>query len=216
MSIRIINEDIANEISAKLLEISAIKLSINKPFKWSSGWNSPIYCDNRLSLSYPELRTKIKEYLSLGIKGYFSDVDVIAGVATAGIPQGALVADELGLPFIYVRSKPKGHGMENMIEGTVQKGQKIVLVEDLISTGGSSLKAAEALKKEGCEVLGIAAIFTYGFDMAEKNFRNASVSGICLSHYNALIEQAIDKDYVKESEKISLESWRENPSNWNQ
>jgi len=214
MAIKMINEDIAREISAKLLEISAIKLNIKKPFKWSSGWNSPIYCDNRLSLSYPELRTKIKEYLSLGVKGYFPDTEAIAGVATAGIPQGALIADELGLPFVYVRSKPKGHGMENMIEGAIKPGQKVVLIEDLISTGGSSLKAAEALRNEGCQVLGIGAIFTYGFDMAETNFNMAKVPGICLSHYKELIEQAIKMEYVKETEKISLESWRQDPATW--
>lgn len=214
MSIRIINRDIAREISKDLLQISAIKLNIQKPFKWSSGWNSPIYCDNRLSLSYPDIRNRIKQYLCLGIQGYFKETEVIAGVATAGIPQGAIVADELGLPFVYVRSKPKGHGMENLIEGKVEKGQKVVLIEDLISTGGSSLKAAEALKSAGCEVLGIGAIFTYGFEEAEKNFRNAGVSAFCLSDYHELIDQAIDMDYVKETEKISLESWRDSPSDW--
>ncbi|MGB3464138.1 MAG: orotate phosphoribosyltransferase [Cyclobacteriaceae bacterium] len=212
---RIINRDIAKEISRDLLEISAIKLKIQKPFKWSSGWNSPIYCDNRLSLSFPELRSRIKQYLCLGIQGYFKDVDLIAGVATAGIPQGAIVADELNLPFVYVRSKPKGHGMENLIEGKVEKGQKVVLIEDLISTGGSSLKAAEALRAAGCQVLGIGAIFTYGFEAAEENFRNADVAAFCLSDYHELIDQAIAMDYVKETEKISLESWRESPSTWN-
>lgn len=214
MNIKIINDDIAREISASLLEISAIKLSIQKPFKWSSGWNSPIYCDNRLSLSFPALRSKIKQYLTLGIQGYFPEADVIAGVATAGIPQGALVAEELGLPFVYVRSKPKGHGMENMIEGTIAPGQKVVLIEDLISTGGSSLKAADALREAGCKVLGIGAIFTYGFEMAEENFKTADTKAFCLSHYNTLIEQAIAMGYVKETEKISLESWRESPETW--
>lgn len=214
MSIRIINDEIAKEISCNLLEISAIKLNIQKPFKWSSGWNSPIYCDNRLSLSYPEIRTKIKKYLCLGIQGYFKDVDVIAGVATAGIPQGALVAEELGLPFVYVRSKPKGHGMENMIEGAIKAGQKVVLIEDLISTGGSSLKAAQALKDAKCEVLGIGAIFTYGFTAADKNFKEAGVPAFCLSHYKELINQAIEMGYVKETEKISLEAWRESPDTW--
>ena len=168
-----------------------------------------------MSLSYPELRSKIKEYLTLGIQGYFADADVIAGVATAGIPQGALVAEELGLPFIYVRSKPKGHGMENMIEGAVSPGKKVVLIEDLISTGGSSLKAAQALRDAGCEVLGIGAIFTYGFEMAEENFKNDNTPAFCLSHYNVLIDQAIAMEYVKETEKISLESWRESPDTWN-
>ncbi len=214
MSIRIINDEIAKEISGNLLEISAIKLSIQKPFKWSSGWNLPIYCDNRLSLSYPEIRTKIKNYLCLGIQGYFKNVDVIAGVATAGIPQGAIVADELGLPFVYVRSKPKGHGMENLIEGTIEEGKKVVLIEDLISTGGSSLKAAQALKDANCEVLGIGAIFTYGFEAADKNFKEAGVPAFCLSHYTELINQAIKLDYVKETEKISLEAWRESPDTW--
>ena len=215
MFIKIINDDIAREISGSLLDISAIKLSIQKPFKWSSGWNSPIYCDNRLSLSYPDLRSKIKAYLCLGIQGYFPGTDVIAGVATAGIPQGALVAEELGLPFIYVRSKPKGHGMENMIEGAVSPGQRVVLIEDLISTGGSSLKAAQALRDAGCEVQGIGAIFTYGFEMAEQNFKEANVPAFCLSQYSMLIDHAIEKEYVKETEKISLESWRESPSTWN-
>jgi orotate phosphoribosyltransferase len=171
----ILNDQIAAEVADKLLEIEAIRLQPDQPFTWASGWKSPIYCDNRLSLSYPKVRNLIKEQLIRGIKNYFPGVETIAGVATAGIPQGALLANDLNLPFIYVRSKAKGHGMENMIEGKVVPGQKVVVVEDLISTGGSSLKAVQDLRNSGFEVLGMVAIFSYGFDIATQNFADANV-----------------------------------------
>ena len=208
------NTTVSHKVAAYLLQIEAIKLSVNKPFNWASGWRSPIYCDNRLSLSYPEIRSYIKEQLAESIKNTFKEVEAIAGVATAGIPQGALVAEALGLPFIYVRSKPKGHGMTNMIEGKVVKNQKVVLIEDLISTGGSSLKAAKDLKEAGINVLGMAAIFTYGFDIAKTNFEEAKIKLITLSNYAAMLEEAVSLNYVSEKELISLKSWRVDPANW--
>lgn len=205
---------IAEQVASSLLEIGAIKLSPAKPFKWASGWLSPIYCDNRFSLSYPQARTLIKNALVSTIKEKFAGVEAIAGVATAGIPQGALIADVLNLPFIYVRPKPKDHGMENLIEGKVTPGQKVVVIEDLISTGGSSLKAVEALRDSGFEVLGMAAIFTYGFDLASKNFENASVKLHTLSDYNVLVKLAAEKGYIKEEEIKSLSEWRNAPDVW--
>lgn len=212
----ILNPSTAAEVAQKLLEIQAIRLQPEKPFTWASGWKSPIYCDNRLSLSFPEVRNLIKENLVKAVKHYFPEVEAIAGVATAGIPQGALIANELNLPFVYVRSKPKGHGMENMIEGKVVPGQKVVVVEDLVSTGGSSLKAAQDLKNAGFEVLGMVAIFSYGFDVAEKNFSEAGVKLICLSHYDALLPQAVTSKYIDESTLKSLSEWRKNPGEWMQ
>ncbi|MEL7002666.1 MAG: orotate phosphoribosyltransferase [Bacteroidota bacterium] len=209
-----VEKTIGLEVASKLLDIEAIKLNIQSPFTWSSGWKSPIYCDNRLSLSYPEIRSFIKAKLSENIKTAYPDVEAIAGVATAGIPQGALVAEELGIPFIYVRSKPKGHGMENMIEGKVTKGQKVVVVEDLVSTGGSSLKAAEALIKSKFEVLGMAAIFTYGFDLADQNFKDAGIQLFCLSNYSLLLEEALKRDYIQEEQMELLGNWRKDPANW--
>ncbi len=210
-----INAPTGKSVAAALLDIQAIKLNLEQPFTWASGWKSPIYCDNRLSLSYPQIRTMIREELSKVIQKNFPETDVIAGVATAGIPQGVLVADSLELPFVYVRSKPKGHGMENMIEGKVVAGQKVVLVEDLVSTGGSSLKAAAALKDAGVEVLGMVAIFTYGFDVAKSNFTEAGVPLICLSSYNYLLEEALQRDYIKEDQLKSLHTWRSDPGSWN-
>jgi len=209
-----LSEETGKKVARMLLDIEAIKLNTTNPFKWSSGWNSPIYCDNRISLSFPEVRSFIKKELAEAIKKNYPEVEAIAGVATAGIPQGALVADLLDLPFIYVRSKPKGHGMENMIEGKIVKGQKVVLVEDLVSTGGSSLKAAEALKQTGFEVLGMGAIFTYGFNISEQNFKEADIKLFCLSNYKLLIEEALERDYVKEEQLESLNNWRENPAEW--
>lgn len=203
-------------VAAKLLEIGAIKLNISDPFSWSSGWKSPIYCDNRLSLSFPEIRTFIKTLLTEQIQENFSDTEAIAGVATAGIPQGVLVAESLGLPFLYVRSKPKEHGMTNMIEGKITPGQKIVLIEDLVSTGGSSLKAASALKSAGFRVLGMMAIFTYGFQIAEDNFRDAGLPLICLSNYHYLIEEAMKQGIVEEAQTSYLRQWREHPDSWGQ
>ncbi len=208
------NKSVANQVAAYLLEIEAIKLSIKKPFTWASGWKSPIYCDNRLSLSYPKIRTYIKEQLAESIKTTFKGVEAIAGVATAGIPQGALVAEALDLPFIYIRSKPKGHGMTNMIEGKVVKNQKTVLVEDLISTGGSSLKAADALKEANIKVLGMAAIFTYGFDLSKNNFKEAKIDVLTLSNYAAMLDEAVALNYISEKDLVSLKAWRVDPANW--
>lgn len=208
------DKQIASQVASQLLKIEAIRLQPEKPFTWASGWKSPIYCDNRLSLSYPRVRNFIKESLTKAIKANFSDVEAIAGVATAGIPQGALIADEMELPFLYVRSKPKGHGMENMIEGKVTPGQKVVVVEDLVSTGGSSLKAVQDLKHAGFEVLGMVAIFTYGFDIAAQNFEEAGVKLICLSDYAAMLPQALEKNYIDDFALTSLVEWRENPAAW--
>lgn len=208
------NTDKSRKIAKMLLEIGAIKLNIKKPFVWSSGWNSPIYCDNRLSLSFPDVRSYIKTLLSDQIKHNYHGVEAIAGVATAGIPQGALVAEHLGLPFLYVRSKAKGHGMENMIEGKITKNQKVVLIEDLVSTGGSSLKAARALKEAEFDVLGMAAIFTYGFDVAQQNFNEANIPLVCLSDYNTLINEALSQKLISVEEVALLKHWRENPAEW--
>ncbi len=201
-------------IAKKLLEIKAIKLSPNKPFSWASGWKSPIYCDNRLSLSYPEVRTLIQEKLTKAIQTHFLNVEAVAGVATAGIPQGVLIADKLNLPFVYVRSKPKGHGMENMIEGKITPGQKVVVVEDLVSTGGSSLKAVQDLRNAGFEVLGMVAIFTYGFDIAAQNFAKEKVKLVCLSDYASMLPQALEQGYVSTEDMSALDSWRNEPDTW--
>lgn len=214
--IQILDKEIAEKVAALLLDAKAIKLSPDKPFTWASGWKSPIYCDNRVALSYPTTRSYIKEQLARAIRKHFVDVDLIAGVATAGIPQGALVADLLELPFAYVRSKPKGHGMENLIEGKVTAGQKVVIVEDLISTGGSSLKAAEALVQADCTVLGMVAIFTYGFAMAEDNFKKQNIELVVLSDYSHLLEKAVKDKIIKESELELLNNWRKKPSEWGQ
>lgn len=211
----ILDSSVAAEVADKLLEIKAIRLQPESPFTWASGWRSPIYCDNRLSLSFPDVRNLIKSQLVKSVMHHFPDAQAIAGVATAGIPQGALIANDLDLPFIYVRSKAKGHGMENMIEGKVTPGQKVVVVEDLVSTGGSSLKAVEDLRKAGFEVLGMVAIFSYGFDIAATNFKNANVKLVCLSHYEALLPRAIEKKYITDETLKSLESWRKDPSSWN-
>ncbi len=214
MSIKIYHSKLAAEIAADLLKIGAIKLSPEHPFTWASGWKSPIYCDNRLSLSFPEVRAKIKRALSLAISKEFDGIDVIAGVATAGIPQGALVADELGLPFIYVRSKSKGHGLQNMIEGKIQEGQRVLLIEDLVSTGGSSLAAADALREAGAEVVGMMAIFTYGFEKAEINFKEKKVDLVVLSDYHHLLDYAQDERMFENQVLKTLKEWRSNPSNW--
>lgn len=204
----------AASVASRLLEIGAIKLNYKQPFTWSSGWKSPIYCDNRLALSYPAIRTFIKEKLAAGIQSNFPEVECIAGVATAGIPQGALVADMLGLPFVYVRPKPKDHGMGNLIEGKVDKGTKVVLVEDLISTGGSSLKAAQAMSEAGGKVIGMAAIFTYGFETAAKNFAEAKIQLFCLSDFNHMLEVALKQNFLDENQLIYVKSWRLDPANW--
>lgn len=208
-------EETAGKIASMLLEIKAIKLNVEKPFQWASGWKSPIYCDNRLSLSYPDVRRAIKEGMLQAIKENFFTVEAIAGVATAGIPQGALVADALNLPFLYVRPKPKDHGLENLIEGKLEKGQKVVVIEDLVSTGGSSLKAVQALREAGAEIMGMVSIFSYGFDIAHKNFYEANISLISLCDYGHLLRYALEKRYVTEAQLTSLKAWRVDPSRWN-
>lgn len=202
------------KVAEFLLQIKAIKLQPNNPFTWASGWKSPIYCDNRITLSHPSIRTFIRQKLSDIIQEEFGSVDVIAGVATAGIPQGVLVAQDLGLPFVYVRSKPKGHGTGSQIEGELFQGQRVVVVEDLISTGKSSLEAVKALREAGCNVAGLAAIFTYGFDAAETNFQAEKCRYVTLSNYNALIEYAMQHSFISPAEMELLRKWRENPADW--
>ncbi|MDJ1498943.1 orotate phosphoribosyltransferase [Cytophagaceae bacterium DM2B3-1] len=214
MMIQDTTETIARQVAASLLEVGAIRLRPSDPFTWSSGWKSPIYCDNRLALSYPAVRTYIKNALAERIRQTFPGVEAIAGVATAGIPQGALVADVLELPFLYVRSKPKEHGMGNMIEGKVSEGQKVVVIEDLISTGGSSLKVVDALREAGADVLGMAAIFTYGFAVAKENFAEKNVELLTLSDYAYLLTEASNLNIITEADKISLASWRQSPDTW--
>jgi orotate phosphoribosyltransferase len=210
-----INEDAALNIAEFLLQIKAIKLQPDAPFTWASGWKSPIYCDNRVTLSYPKVRTYIRQEFVEAILNEFGKPDVIAGVATGGIAQGALIAQEMGLPFVYVRSEAKKHGMTNMIEGIVEKGQSVVIIEDLVSTGGSSLKAVEALRGVGCEVKGMAAIFTYGFKVAKDNFKKAKCKLITLSNYEILIKQALQSRYITDKDLQSLKKWSENPAEWN-
>ncbi len=206
--------ELGKKVASLLLDAEAVKINADEAFSWSSGWKSPIYCDNRITLSFPDTRTYIKEALSSMINTYYPKVEAIAGVATAGIPQGALVADKLGLPFIYVRSSPKGHGMENLIEGKISPGQKVVVLEDLVSTGGSSLKAATALQSEGFEVLGMASIFTYGFPIADDNFRKAGIDLIYLSNYDHILGEALGRDYINTSQMERLQSWRLSPETW--
>ncbi len=205
---------LAQDVASMLLEVKAVRLSPDKPFKWASGWNSPIYCDNRITLSYPKVRTAIKNGLAAAVQAYWADVDIIAGVATAGIAQGALVADWLDLPFCYVRPEPKKHGMGNQIEGKIKPGQKVVLIEDLVSTGGSSLKAVEALREAGANVLGMVAIFTYGFDVAVNNFAEKGLKFYTLSNYETLVEEAVKQKYVSESQLITLQEWNRDPAVW--
>ncbi|MBQ9164722.1 MAG: orotate phosphoribosyltransferase [Bacteroidaceae bacterium] len=198
----------------KLLKIKAIKLQPDNPFTWASGWKSPFYCDNRKTLSYPDLRSFVKTELSRVIMENFEDVDAIAGVATGAIPQGALVADVLNKPFVYVRSKPKDHGLENLIEGELKPGMKVVVVEDLISTGGSSLKAVDAIRNNGCEVIGMVAAYTYGFDAAKEAFKKANVQLITLTNYEAVLDVALKTGYITENQVSVLNTWRKDPSQW--
>lgn len=209
-----IQTEYALEVAARLLEIRAIRIDHKTPFTWSSGWKSPIYCDNRLALSYPEHRGFIRDRLVEAVRSNFPQAECIAGVATAGIPQGALVADALGLPYVYVRPKPKEHGMGNLIEGKITKGQKAVLIEDLVSTGGSSLKAAQAMNEAGFKVIGMAAIFTYGFDTAAKNFEEAGIPLVCLSDFNHLLSEAVNSKYLDEKALVYLKGWRADPAGW--
>jgi len=206
--------DIKKQFAQKLMDIKAIKLQPNEPFTWASGWKSPIYTDNRKTLGHPSLRSFVKLELCHVIQENFPEADAVAGVATGAIAQGALVAEELGLPYCYVRPKPKDHGMGNQVEGEIKKGSKVIVVEDLISTGGSSLKAVAALREYGVEVIGMVASFTYGFPVAEEAFREAGVKLITLSDYNAVVEQAAETGYIKEEEKAVLAEWRKEPSVW--
>ena len=201
-------------IAGELLRIQAVKLQPKDPFTWASGWKSPIYCDNRKTLSFPTVRTYIRQRFSELIEKEFGKPDVIAGIATGGIPQGVLVAQELGLPFIYVRSNVKDHGLGNLIEGTYEAGQNVIVVEDLISTGGSSLQGVQALKDAGLKVKGLIAIFSYGFDTADEAFEKAECPYVVLSDYDHLIEQAMNLGYIKEEELDQLKKWRELPSPW--
>jgi orotate phosphoribosyltransferase len=212
------NNEIEQQVAEFLLQIKAIKLQPNNPFTWASGWKSPIYCDNRVTLSHPSIRTYIRQQLTVIIQEKFGSVGCIAGVATAGIPQGALVAQELGLPFIYVRAKAKEHGTGSLIEGDVQTttGKRVVVIEDLISTGKSSLQAVDALRTAGYEVAGLAAIFSYGFDVATENFKQASCPFVTLSNYNALIKYAGENQYIIDKDVAILKQWRENPATWGQ
>ncbi|MDR1335926.1 MAG: orotate phosphoribosyltransferase [Tannerella sp.] len=201
-------------IAGKLLKIKAIKLQPANPFTWASGWKSPIYCDNRKTLSYPDIRNFIKLELARIIQEKYEEANAVAGVATGAIAQGAMVADLLGLPFVYIRSSPKDHGLENLIEGELKPGSRVAIIEDLVSTGGSSLKAVNAVRNFGCEVAGMLAIFTYGFPTSEQAFKKAKVTLTALSNYDAVIEEAVRIRYIDESEMAVLQQWRKNPAGW--
>jgi orotate phosphoribosyltransferase len=211
----IYNSEIAEKVAEFLLSSKAVKLQPDKPFTWASGMKSPIYCDNRITLSFPAIRTYIRQGLTKLIESEFNGTEVIAGVATAGIPQGVLVAQDMGLPFVYVRSSPKGHGMENLIEGKLDEGAKVVVIEDLISTGGSSLKAVKALRDAGAEVVGLVSIFTYGFDTAVENFAKEKCNFRSLCDYNTLINIALEQGYyINKSDIENLNQWRNKPEAW--
>ncbi len=210
----IYTEETAVTIANYLLDIQAIKINTEAPFVWASGLRSPIYCDNRIALSYPKIRTIIKQQLTAACKKYFSDAGLVAGVATAGIPQGALLAETLGLPFAYVRSAKKSHGMSNQIEGKISEGEKAVVVEDLVSTGKSSLSAVEALREAGVVVTGMLSIFTYGLPMATVNFQKAQCPLVSLSDYEHLINVALDRNYITTNQRTSLQQWRKSPQEW--
>jgi len=201
-------------MASKLLKIHAVKLQPANPFTWASGWKSPIYCDNRKTLSYPSLRNFIKLELSRVVLEQYDQATAIAGVATGAIAQGALVADLLGLPFVYIRSAPKDHGLENLIEGELKTDAKVVIIEDLVSTGGSSLKAVKAVRDFGCEVVGMVAIFTHGFPIVEESFKEAKVPLVTLSNYNAVIEEALKTHYINKEDIEVLQEWRKDPATW--
>jgi len=212
----IFNKDTAEKTAELLLQINAIKLNPGNPFTWASGWKSPIYCDNRLILSFPMIRNYVRDEFAKNIEKQFGKPDVIAGVATGAIGVGILVAESLGLPFVYVRPEPKKHGRQNQVEGFLQKGQNVVVVEDLISTGKSSLMAVEALRNEGANIKGMAAIFTYGFNVAEENFKDANVDLYTLSNYSNLLDLAVEKQYITEDDLSALQEWSVTPSTWGQ
>ncbi len=207
-------DKLKKDFASKLLKVKAIKLQPNNPFTWASGWKSPFYCDNRKTLSYPDLRNYVKLELVHAILEQFPEAEAVAGVATGAIAQGALVADELNLPFVYVRSKPKDHGLENLIEGELKPGMKVVVVEDLISTGGSSLKAVEAIRKNACEVVGMVASYTYGFPVAKEAFENAGVKLVTLTDYEHVVSEALETGYIAENDVELLHEWRKDPANW--
>ena len=209
-------ERIKTLFAQKLLEVKAVKLQPNEPFTWASGWRSPIYTDNRKTLSFPQLRSFVKIELCHLVQSLFPDAQVVAGVATGAIAQGALVADQLGLPFCYVRPKPKDHGMGNQVEGELPAGAKVVVVEDLISTGGSRLKAVEALRRQGAEVVGMVASFTYGFPASDEVFRQAGVQLATLSDYEHVVSEAVKTGYINDEELPVLAAWRQNPAEWKQ
>ena len=202
------------DFARRLLKIKAIKLQPNDPFTWASGWKSPFYCDNRKTLSYPDLRSYVKLELTHTILAHFPQAEAVAGVATGAIPQGALVADALMLPFVYIRNKPKDHGLENLIEGELTPGTKVVVVEDLISTGGSSLKAVEAVRKSSCEVIGMVASYSYGFDVAKEAFKNANVELVTLTDYDHVVAEALETGYITSDDVQLLNEWRKDPANW--
>ena len=212
----VMNKDTSKKTAELLLQIKAIKLSPNEPFQWASGWKSPIYCDNRVTLSYPPVRVFLKEEIAKIAELEYGKPDVIAGVATGAIAIGILVAQELGVPFVYVRPEPKKHGRKNQIEGHLESGQNVVVIEDLISTGNSSLNAVAALKEAGAVVKGMVAIFSYGFDVASENFKEKNVNLKTLSNYENLLEQALDSNYISQKELATLQEWRANPSEWKQ
>ncbi len=212
----VMNKDTAKKTAELLLQIKAIKLQTNDPFTWASGWKSPIYCDNRTTLSFPQIRTYLREHLAEIIENEYGKPDVIAGVATGAIAIGVLVAQYLNLPFIYVRPEAKSHGRKNQIEGYLENNKNVVVVEDLISTGKSSLNAVKALKKTGANVKGMVAIFSYGFTIADKNFKKADINLTTLSDYNHLLEQALESKYITENELETLQQWRKNPGKWKQ
>jgi orotate phosphoribosyltransferase len=207
-------KSLEKNVAEKLLKIKAVKLQPNNPFIWASGWESPVYCDNRKTLSYPQIRTFIKTELTRLILETYPEVEVIAGVATGAIAQGALVADALGLPFVYIRSTPKDHGLENLIEGDLRPRQKVVVIEDLISTGGSSLKAVEAIRNDGSEVLGMVAVFSYGFPVAEEKFKKAKVKLTTLSNFDAILSEALETNFISKEDMETLQEWRKNPTTW--
>ena len=209
-------DPIKKQFATKLLGIKAIKLQPNEPFTWASGWRSPIYTDNRKTLAYPEIRSFVKQELVHLVHEHFPEAVAVAGVATGAIAQGALVAEELGMPFCYVRSKPKDHGMGNLIEGTLPEGAKVVVIEDLISTGGSSLKAVEALRQAGFDVVGMVASYTYGFPVAEEAFKAAGVKLVTIRDYDATTEIAAEVGYIKPEDLEVLKEWRKSPSTWKQ
>lgn len=210
----VLDKDTAKKTAELLLQINAIKLNPKNPFTWSSGWKSPIYCDNRVILSYPAIRNYVRENIGKQVERHYGKPDAIAGVATGAIGIGILVAEYLGLPFVYVRPEPKKHGRQNQIEGHLEKGSNVVVIEDLISTGKSSLRAVEALKESGANVKGMFAIFSYGFEVATQNFKEENIELQTLSNYQYLLEQAMDTNYISDKELYTLQNWRKNPESW--